>query len=189
MKLVCEARTGGGPVGIMTIASAKKWNGGGDYFQIIRENDNRPLQFFNIKGRCSGFLFHQVDDGDYLVYSDQRNILIICEGYSPEGSLSTKDALPEYEPYILRGDFLPVTPFGRWVAIFDSVYPGKLISQNHPGSQSIGFSSEEEDDEFQPTAPNAILVDVEPGLWQALPLHREDDQFAYDGALFRHVSR
>jgi hypothetical protein len=186
LNFLCEACTGGGPVAVMSLATARDWNGGwGDYFRVIGEHTGGPLQFFHVGERVSGFLFHQVDDGDFGVYHDKDNIVVLNEGYAPDPSSSIRLVLPDYEPYIVSADPVVLVPFDKHMAIFDSVYPGKLISLVETGFQRIGLSDEPESDVRLSRLPNAVVLEVNPGSWSAVSLHRQDERYSYDGVLFR----
>jgi hypothetical protein len=187
MKLVCEGSTGGGPVAIMTISSAQRWNGGwGDYFSVTGER-KYPLQRFQLGERCSGCVFYQVDDGDFLVYCDENTILVLNETYTPDASRSLSQVLPDYEPYIIPGSRLALSPFGGRVVVFEAVYPGNLISRKNIGCQSIKFPESADGHQRGTGKPNAVVVEVSAGSWAAAPLHRRDDLYAFDGVVFYHL--
>lgn len=187
MKYFCEALTGGGPVAIMLLREACKWNGGfGDYFRAIESHlADGGLQYFEIDERCQGCLFHHVDDGDFVVYYDTKAVLLLSGGCTEEHSLA--DILPDYESYIVPSPSLQLPNFGGQIAIFDSAYPGNLISLKTTGHQTIDFSSDPDDRIGSPMIPNAMVVEVEKGLWEAVEIHRNDTSACFDGVLFRHV--
>jgi hypothetical protein len=189
LDFFCAASTGGGPVAVMNLEDARAWNGGwGDYFRVLGEHVGGPIQCFRLASRRAGFLFHEVDDGDYLVYCDMDNILILSEGYVPSESQSLQRELPDFEPYIVHSDPLNLTTFHQQVVIFDSVYPGKLISLPGTGFQRIELNEEPKYAEKPLGAPNAVLLEVNPGSWGALSVHRLDESYSFDGALFRRLS-
>jgi hypothetical protein len=186
MKRICEASTGGGPVAIMTLEAAREWTGGwGDYFHVLTQQGVSPLQFFSLGDRCSGWLFYQVDDGDFVVYYQSDEILVLSEGYAPDEAHSINAALPDYEPYIVPDNPIRLVPFGGKVVVFDSVFPGILISLTKTGFEAVAFPHDSDNQEIPPKAPNTVLVEVQQGSWCALPIHRQDKLISFDGILFR----
>jgi hypothetical protein len=187
MKFFCAAATAGGPVAIMTLAAARRWQGDG-YFEVLQRESRVRLQYFTYERYCSGCLLREVDDGPFVVYHDKDAFLVLVEGYVPEDALSLKHVVPDFETAIVPKAPLELPKFGGKVAIFDFAMPGSLITLKKPGFQSLYHPGERTDDDGLPDIPGAVVLEVERGAWQVFEIYREDGSYCYWGLLFRHKS-
>src|SRR5258708_5876314 len=85
MQFLSEAYTTGGPVAILQFQHLSLWNGNDDYFRVINQTRNGCLQFIlDFKKTGTLCLFHQESDGNFHVYYDSENFLVLSEIFADE---------------------------------------------------------------------------------------------------------
>jgi hypothetical protein len=182
VQLLCEAYTTGGPVAVLQHRYRSLWDGDEDYFRAVNQHVSGCLQVaLDFKGSCPLCLFRQSSDGNFHVYHDRGNLLVLSEISADEG-YEIRGNLPPVAQAVVGKPPVTLHAFGGEVLIFDAATPGNAIELHEPGCGQATFGTKSTTHRY-----DAALVEVEVGDWEALELYLASQHLSFSGVWFRRT--
>jgi hypothetical protein len=182
VQFLCEAYTTGGPVAVLQHRYRSLWDGEEDYFRAVKQPVSGCLQVaLEFKGSCALCLFRHSSDGNFHVYHDRGNLLVLSEISADEGYEVRRNLPPVARavvgkpPVMLRG-------FGGKVLIFDAAIPGNAIDLHEHGCGQATYGTESPIRRY-----DMALVEAEVGDWEALELYSASQHVSFSGVWFRRT--
>jgi hypothetical protein len=183
MRYLCEIYTTGGPVAVIQQQYLPLWDGNEDYFAFVIDRPRSGGWFERIldfKKQCTLCLIPHESDGNFHLYHDRENLVVLSEIYAEDGFEIARH-LPPIRQAVVNPP-VPVPGFGGRVVVFDSAIPGHAIDLREPGRACVVYGSRP-----IPHKYDAALVEVNIGDWQALELFLEAEDLSFNGVWFQRI--
>ena len=182
MRCVCQGNTTGGPIAVIRYEDLNSWNGDDDYFEVLAraERDTSLILLPKFRSTSHLLLFRQESDGNFCVFCDERNLVILSEIYAAQDWTIAR-SIPNFRDSVKLGrPERYLKSFGGTLAVFDAAIPGPLLCEKAARLNTAGSEHPHDSKEV-----DFVFVNTEVGDWAVSELYSVTNELSYSGIWMR----